>query len=114
MVSPLGAGESHGPLWWRAVLEQLSMPPRPIPVLPILDCGRSAGHAAWALRLTLPAIAVAPGPQIPALHALATQLGAQLFINPAVDLNLALRGARQRLPDLLSASMPTDQPPREG
>lgn len=104
MLSPLAAGPSLGPLWWAALLTRLPQRPAQDRLLPVLDCGPTTALAAQALAQGLPAVAVDPGPQLASLQAFARSQEAFVFVDPHVDLDLTVRGARTRLEPLLSAA----------
>ncbi len=102
LLSAPGAALYAGCGWWRALVRQVRTEFPDVPVADILDCGDGAGQALAALRIGQQRLVLAPGaPGWAAVAAIAAQHGGEVLRQAPPALDLAQRGAEQRLPDWL-------------
>lgn len=99
LLSPPGFAIYAGCLWWQSLLGTAGFTG-----MSLLDCGDAAGRAVEALRLGLPGIVLAEGPNSARVRLIAQGCGAMLLDTAPPALDLAVRGADRRLADWLGCA----------
>jgi acyl-CoA synthetase (AMP-forming)/AMP-acid ligase II len=99
LLSAHGAAAYAGVLWWRELIAAARAAHPATQVHDVLDCGDAPGHAMAALRVGQRLLVLNGAcPAFAAVAAAAARLGAHVLPAPPPALDLAERGARQRLP----------------
>jgi hypothetical protein len=116
LLSAPGAALYAGCGWWQALVRQARVEFSAVPMADILDCGGSAGQALAALRIRQRHLVLSPAaPGWDAVAAIAAEQGGSVLHVPPSALDLARRGAAQRLHDWLrNHILPGDSEPPLG